>query len=324
MKISIICPVYNEEKYIDNIILFYKKQCGHDFELILVDGGSTDGTIDIIKRYINSDATIRLYNNPNKIVSSALNIGIKNSIGDILIRIDAHSYYEVNYVESILDTFKSTGADIVGGPTRFSDKLNTVQNSMKNCFHSVFGMGNSSVHNISYSGYTDSVTFGSWKKEIFHTTGMFDENLNCNQDDDFHYRANILGFKIFQNPEIKLYYVPRNTWGKIFKQYFRYGFYKPYVLVKNFGEIKIRHIIPGFFSLYLIFLLPLLTNISYLFILPFIFYIVFSIYFSFNYKSKLLISLSTMFTFFVVHFSYGLGTIFGMTYMRKKRKIDFI
>ena len=68
----------------------------------------------------------------------------------------------------------------------------------------VFGVGNSSFHFEDFEGFTDSVYLGAWKRKIFEKTGLFDTTFKRNQDDEFHYRAKSMGFKVYQDPEIKL------------------------------------------------------------------------------------------------------------------------
>ena len=102
--ISIICPVYNEEKYIGACI---ESICQQDFpqkcmEVLFVDGMSTDKTREIIKEYLQSYPFLRVIDNPKKIVPFAMNLGIAEAKGDIIIRIDAHTLYEKNYFSELV------------------------------------------------------------------------------------------------------------------------------------------------------------------------------------------------------------------------------
>ena len=68
MIISVVCPVYNEEKYIEKLLLFYKNAVPADKELFLIDGGSTDRTREIIMQHSLHDASIVVLDNPKKFV----------------------------------------------------------------------------------------------------------------------------------------------------------------------------------------------------------------------------------------------------------------
>jgi GT2 family glycosyltransferase len=311
MKLSIICPVYNEIKFIENLLIFCLHANPKDKELIFIDGGSTDGTINIIKEYATKNNNIKLLNNPNKYVPFALNKAIPMATGDVLVRIDAHTDYADDYFEKIIETFKKTGADIVGGPMRIAEGTD-FQNSVGFATSSVFGVGNSSFHFEGYEGYTDSVLYGAWKREIFSKTGLFDEKLFRNQDDEFHYRAKSMGFRIYQDPTIKLYYHPRNSFRSLFKQYYQYGLYKPLVINKIKSGLKLRHLIPAGFVLYLIINLVLNLFHIWYFNIFILIYLLIDIYFSFFHKAGLKSKILQFFIYPVLHFAYGIGFIFGL------------
>lgn len=97
--ISIVCPAFNERHFIDELIAFFLKAKPLDKELLIIDGGSTDGTESIVEKYASTYPQIKLLHNPNKYVPFALNIGIKNCSGDPIIRLDAHTTYAENYFE---------------------------------------------------------------------------------------------------------------------------------------------------------------------------------------------------------------------------------
>jgi succinoglycan biosynthesis protein ExoA len=308
--ISVICPVYNESAYIKKLLEFYTHALPADKELILVDGNSTDDTCVIIKQYIQKRDDIRLLDNPKRIVPYALNKAIEAAKGDIIIRLDAHTDYAPDYFEKILETFKNTDADIVGGPMRIA-RGNTIQNAIGYATCTSFGVGNSSFHFPDYEGYTDSVYLGAWKKSIFKTTGLFDVTFKRNQDDEFHYRAKSLGFKIYQHPDIKLYYHPRSNFSLLFSQYYQYGLYKPLVLQKIKSALSIRHLIPAGFVLYLLslplyFILPF-----YIGLLPLMFYLLGDIFFTSRANKSINEMLAIMLVYPILHISYGLGFIKG-------------
>ena len=94
--ISVICPIYNEEKYIGKCIdsILRQDYPKEDMEVLLVDGMSIDRTREIALSYSKEYPFIHLYDNPNKIVPYAMNIGIQAAKGDIVIRLDAHCCIE--------------------------------------------------------------------------------------------------------------------------------------------------------------------------------------------------------------------------------------
>ncbi len=307
--ITVICPTYNEANYIEKVLKFFINAMPEDKELLLIDGGSDDGTKEIVNEWSKKYSNIHLLNNPDKYVPFALNIGVIRSKGDPIIRLDAHTEYEEDYFTQIINTFEKSGAEIVGGPMRAIGKTE-FQRAVAYCTSTSFGIGGSKIHKEDYEGESDHVYLGAWQKKIFNDIGLFDEKLKRNQDDEFHYRALSLGKKIYLNPEIKSYYYPRSSLKNLFKQYFQYGLFKPLVLKKVKSEAKFRHLIPPLFVLYLI-TLPIAIKFP-LYLLPLIVYLIMSLFFSVNNRMNFTEKFFSWIAFFILHISYGSGFILGL------------
>jgi len=310
MVISAVCPVLNEDQNIQELIDFFIQAEPKDKELILIDGGSNDRTVKIIEENAIKYPNIKLIHNPNKIVSYALNLAIPDCKGVYIVRLDGHSRYANDYFVAILKAFAKTGAGIVGGPTRTQYKTLT-QEAIAFAISHPAGIGGSKVHDEFYEGYSDSVTFGSWKRDIFNITGLFDERLVRNQDDEFHYRAKSKGIKIYQSPDIKLYYSPRSSFSSLFKQYFQYGLYKPLVLKKIKSEIKTRHIVPAFFVLYILFSV-FLAFYSIYFFAPLVVYALLIGFVSFFNTKSSRVRMRILVALPCLHIGYGSGFLLGL------------
>ena len=103
--LSVICPIYNEEKYISQFLdsLLQQDYPKNDLEILLVDGMSKDKTRDIVAGYIAKYPFIRLIDNPDKIVPYAMNRGIDAAKGDIIMRLDAHASYQPDYFSVLVN-----------------------------------------------------------------------------------------------------------------------------------------------------------------------------------------------------------------------------
>ena len=192
VEISIIIPILNEEKYIarclDSIIEsnFDKNK----MEVLLVDGGSVDKTIEIIQTYQKRYHFFKLLHNPKKIVPIAMNLGIKEAKGEYIIRLDAHSNYPKDYFSKLIYWHKKLNADNVGG-IWITDVVNKniVSNAIKNVLSDKFGVGGSDFRNgVDKIKEVDTVPFGCYKKEIFDKIGYYDERLARNQDIELNKR----------------------------------------------------------------------------------------------------------------------------------------
>lgn len=116
-KVSIICPTYKEEKFIRGCIRSIEKQDypKEDLEVFFVDGMSPDRTREIIQEAAGRTKYIHLLDNPDRTVPYALNIGIREATGEVIVRIDGHCTYPDNYVSALVRQLYELEADNVGG-----------------------------------------------------------------------------------------------------------------------------------------------------------------------------------------------------------------
>jgi glycosyltransferase involved in cell wall biosynthesis len=162
-EISIIIPIYNEEKYIAKCLdsIIESEYDKNEMEVLLIDGGSTDKTIAIIKQYQKKYPFFKLLHNPKKIVPVAMNIGIKNARGEYIIRLDAHSMYPKDYFKKLIYYHKKLDADNVGGVivTDVKNK-NYISNAIKNVLSDRLGVGSAFRSGVSEIKEVDTVPFG--------------------------------------------------------------------------------------------------------------------------------------------------------------------
>ena len=309
MLVSVICPVLNGSKYIEkNIINFFLNSNINDKELIIIDGGSVDGTRSIVLNQIKNHSNIHLINNPHKYVPHALNIGIRCSKGEYIARLDVHTEYPENYLEICIDLLKTTKADNVGG-TLISLGSSKKGRAISYCMSSIFGVGNSIPRIRLFDGFVDAVAFGFWARSSFDKYGLFNESLIKNQDEEHNFRIKEMGGKIYQSSALLTKYFVRENFFDLVKQMYNYGRFKPIVLFKNLKRIRIRHLIPPLFTSYLCILL---VYFNFLMIIPIFIYLILNIYFSFKSNNEFSIKLLCSITYFYMHISYGFGFIVGL------------
>jgi len=255
-EVSVIIPCRNEEKFIAQCLytVFENDFPAKKMEVLVVDGRSEDKTRSIVKRLISSHSNLLLLDNPLKITPAALNIGLKNARGDIIIRMDAHARYPKNYISSLVYHLKSLHADNVGGVWDIKPGANTIlAKAIALASSSRFGIGNA-YYKLSGQKLkeVDTVPYGCYPKEIFKRIGYFDEELIRNQDDEFNARLRKHGGKIFLIPDIKIEYFARPDLKSTVKMFYDYGLYKPLVNFKTGRIISVRQLVPLFFVFYII------------------------------------------------------------------------
>lgn len=249
-SLSIVVPCRNEAGAIRAFLgsLLAQDLAGFDWEVIIADGMSDDGTRAILEGYSRREARIRVIDNPGRIVSTGLNAAIAASRGEVILRMDAHSRYAPDYVKQCIAVMTGTGAHNVGGPAR-TEASGLLQRGIAAAYHSPFSTGGARFHDEDYEGPVDTVTYGCWRKETLIRLGLFDETLVRNQDDELNLRLTRAGGKIWQSPGIRSWYQPRNSLSGLFRQYFQYGFWKVAVIRQHRLPASWRHLVPGAFVL---------------------------------------------------------------------------
>lgn len=247
IRVTIVVACRNEIRHIDEFLQSILAQNFHGlgWEAIIADGLSEDGTHNVLRDFCARHPQLRMIDNPGRIVSTGLNAAIRAARGDIIIRMDAHTRYAHEYCALCLETLESTGADNVGGPAR-TNATGTYARAVAAAYHSRFCTG-ASFHDVNYEGWVDTVTYGCWRKSTFDRTGLFDESLVRNQDDELNLRLIRAGGRIWQNPKIMSWYSPRTTLSSVFRQYFQYGFWKVAVIRKHKIPGSWRHAVPVLF-----------------------------------------------------------------------------
>lgn len=252
--ISVVCPIYNEEKYIAKCIdSILEQDFPHDdMEVLFVDGMSSDSTRDIVLEYTEKYKFIHLLDNPHRTSPHAMNIGIENATGDTIFRMDAHAQYPNNYLSELYRKFQELpNAENVGGvcetlPCNETNEAYAIAEVLSNSF----GMGNSYFRTgISEIRKVDTVPFGCFHKSLFKRIGLYDTDLDRNQDDELNGRIIRNGGSIYIIPTIKIKYFARDKIGKVRKMFYQYGLYKPLVNKKLGAPATLRQFVPVLFLL---------------------------------------------------------------------------
>lgn len=251
--VSVVIPVRNEQGYIRSCLdsILSQDYPKDRLEILLSVADSDDDTEEIIMEYQEKYDYIHMLPNTKSTISHGVNTGIKAARGDYIVRLDAHTEFATDYISKCIEYLLKTGADNVGGPTAVKGKT-PIQRAVAAAYYSPFALGGGKQHIKDYEGYSDTVSFGAFKKSTAEAVDYFDEELVLNEDDDFNFKISEMGGKIFITPKIRSYYYPRDSYEGLVKQYFGYGLWKVAVIKKHKKPARISHLIPMLFVLFLI------------------------------------------------------------------------
>jgi glycosyltransferase involved in cell wall biosynthesis len=165
MKVSLITVVYNGAEHIRDCIESILTQTYQDIEYIVIDGNSTDGTVDIVRSYGTKIA--KFISEPDKGLYDAMNKGIGMATGDVIGILNADDFYRhERVIENMVATFERTGSDAVYGDLLYVDRINPQQ--VKRYWRS----GQFSGNNFLWGWMPGHPTFFA-KRWLYETYGLF-------------------------------------------------------------------------------------------------------------------------------------------------------
>lgn len=329
LTVSIVIPCRNEEDYIEKCIEGFIEQTypALNYEVLVCDGMSTDGTRVIIEKYEKSHPNVKLIDNPGITAPKAMNQGIMASQADVIIIFGAHAYPEKDFIERNIEALSDDEVACAGGTL---ETINETQagKGISLAMSSPFGVGNALFRYSKKEAFVDTVAFGAYRRSVLNQVGYFDEELVRNQDDELNLRVTENGYKILLSPKIKCCYYSRASYRKLWKQYFQYGFWKVRVFQKHKKLPQVRHLMPMIFVLFNIFgiiskFISMYLFLCYLLILIIYFDLALFQSVKLGIKNKTSF-LSILITFPILHLSYGLGFLEGLIIFYLFKKEDFI
>ncbi len=319
IAVSVIVPMYNEERRIGECLdsILENDSDRSQFEVLVVDGCSTDASRQIAMQYAAGCGNVRVLDNPAKIVSAALNIGIRNARGEVIIIMGAHAEYSRTYISACLQELNASGADVVGGILETRPGGQTIiARAIALMSQHPFGVGGSAFRTRQQSGYADTVPYGAYRREVFEKVGMFNESLVRNQDFEFNARICAAGGKLFLSKEINSAYYNVANLRSLARQAFNNGNWLPRMWFSSPQSLRLRHAVPAAFvgGLLASFILGLVLK-SFL-IMAAVVYAFYALAVTITAGSiarrhGIGLLLPLIAAFFVHHIAYGLGTLAG-------------
>jgi succinoglycan biosynthesis protein ExoA len=238
--ISVIVPTLDEEAHIGAVLedMLGQEHLNADVEILVADGGSTDGTRAIIARYA-ARGSVRLVDNPKRHQAHGYNAAIRAARGSIICIVHAHARYSRTYLATCLATRERTGAANVGGVIRHRGE-GLLGEAIALAMSSPLGVGDSKYRHAKREQWCDSVMGAFIERRLFDEIGLYNETNIVNEDCEFNYRLRAAGYKVFVTPSIEATYYVRSSLVALAMQYARYGFYRRWTEVQHPGSVPWR------------------------------------------------------------------------------------
>jgi succinoglycan biosynthesis protein ExoA len=229
---SVLVPVFNEERYIErSVAAMRRQQFEGRLEFLFADGGSTDHTLELLTALARQDPRIRILRNPNRSVSTGLNVALRHARGRWAVRMDAHSEYPEDYVALGVKRLEQGGTRWVSGP-QVPKGVGTVSRAVALALSSSLGRGGSRKWGERRAGahaefeLDTGVFAGVWERVTLLEYGGWDERWRCNEDSEMAGRFLARGEHLICLPAMAADYAPRDSLVGLWRQYLAYGEYR--------------------------------------------------------------------------------------------------
>ena len=256
---SVVIPCLNEAGHIGPCLdaLAAQKGTAAPIEILVVDGGSDDGTLDVLRERADSNSSVRLLHNPDRVTPVAMNLGVDAALSDTVIILGAHAEVAPDFVRRNLDALRAHPESACVGGVVEQVHGDDVSRRIGMAMSSPFGVGNARFRTGGVAGHVDTVAFGAYRKAVLEEIGGFDVDLVRNQDDELNFRLTESGWRIWFDPRIRSRYHARSSYARLFGQYRQYGYWKVFVNRKHGTVTTWRQLAPMMLVLASIGLAPL-------------------------------------------------------------------
>lgn len=267
--VTVIVPCYNEQDTIGLLLqaIYSQSYTLAEMEVVIADGVSTDQTRQQIQNFQrqHQDLVVRVVENVKRTIPSGLNAAIRAAQGEIIIRLDAHSIPYPDYIAKCKAALQAGCGDNVGGVWEIlPGSQSWLAMSIAAAAALPLGAGDARYRIGGVAQAVDTVPFGAFYRSLVEKIGYFDETLLTNEDYEFNVRVRRSGGKVWMDPLIRTKYFARSTLDALWRQYWRYGYWKAQMLKRYPQTLRWRQAIPPFFvlSLTLLFIAALWLPVS--------------------------------------------------------------
>ncbi len=255
MKYSVIVPVYNRPNECEELLESLTHQTQRDFEVIIVEDGSSVPCREVVERYADKLA-VHYYDKPNSGPGQTRNYGVERANGEYVIVLDSDVVLPEGYFAAIDAELAANPCDAFGGPDRAHESFSTTQKAINYAMTSFFTTGGIRGGKAKLDKfYPRSFNMGV-RREVYQALEGFSA-MRFGEDIDFSTRIFKSGYRCRLFPEAWVYHKRRTDLKKFFKQVHNSGIARIHLSHRHPGTHKLVHLLPAVFTLGVAFLLVL-------------------------------------------------------------------
>ncbi|MGB9184672.1 MAG: glycosyltransferase [Solirubrobacteraceae bacterium] len=254
-EVSVIVPVYNEAAVLERTVATMLGQTFNgQLEFIFVDGGSDDGSREILERLALKDARVSVLTNPQRVEPAALNIGVSHASGTYLALLNAHCRFPDDYLDQGVKRLSEPGATWVCGPA-LPEGQDPFSRAVARALVSPLGAGGSHKWRSPDAPPEPEVELdtglfaGVVRRQTLVDLGPFDVEWTVNHDSEMAGRVLDSGGRIVQLSSMGAVYHPRSTLRGLWRQYWRFGLYRVRTSQRHPVALRPFHIAAGALAL---------------------------------------------------------------------------
>lgn len=241
--VSVVVPMLDELGHIEACLDGFAVQTYplDHVDVIVVDGGSSDGSRAVVEERTNADRWVRVVDNPHRKAAAAFNIGVREALGEVVCLFSAHGVPDPGYIERSVNVLQETGAVGVGGRyLHVGEDRASVAIGL--AMISPFGMA--SPHRFaSCRRDVDTISHPAYVRKALLDIAPFDETLERNSDYELNYRLRAAGGRLVFDDSISSIYRPRPSLAALGRQFWWYGRWKARVARRHPGSLRARHLV---------------------------------------------------------------------------------
>lgn len=245
--VAVLVPVLDEAAHIRSTIGGLQAQdYAGETSFVFLDGGSTDGTAEILAEMSGRDARITVVANPRRIVPAGLNVGLAATRADVVARMDAHTRYPATYLRVGVERLMRGDVASVSGPMLAEGDSDWARR-IALALGTKLGTGEALYRHLTDQEIeVDSGFTGLWWRSTLIDHGGWDEDTYPNEDAELAVRIRDAGGRIVCVPQMAARYHPRDGLKPLALQYWRYGQYRARTAVRHPNSMRRSHVLaPG-------------------------------------------------------------------------------